>query len=72
MLVCLYALRGFTRPSYISEGGGGGGGGGAVELFRQVPRACADPLVLESDAYESPRPRQLLKALPSRSMSRWP
>ena len=22
MLVCLYALRGFTRPSYISEGGG--------------------------------------------------
>ena len=27
MLVCLYALRGFTRPSYISGGGGGGGGG---------------------------------------------
>ena len=23
MLVCLYALRGFTRPSYISGGGGG-------------------------------------------------
>ena len=22
MLVCLYALRGFTRPSYISRGGG--------------------------------------------------
>ena len=22
MLVCLYALRGFTRPSYISGGGG--------------------------------------------------
>ena len=28
MLVCLYALRGFTRPSYISRGGGGEGGGG--------------------------------------------
>ena len=25
MLVCLYALRGFTRPSYISGGGGLGG-----------------------------------------------
>ena len=24
VLVCLYALRGFTRPSYISGGGGGG------------------------------------------------
>ena len=23
VLVCLYALRGFTRPSYISGGGGG-------------------------------------------------
>ena len=22
VLVCLYALRGFTRPSYISRGGG--------------------------------------------------
>ena len=31
VLVCLYALRGFTRPSYISGGGGGGGwGGGGV------------------------------------------
>ena len=28
VLVCLYALRGFTRPSYISEGGGGRGRGG--------------------------------------------
>ena len=27
VLVCLYALRGFTRPSYISGGGGVGGGG---------------------------------------------
>ena len=27
MLVCLYALRGFTRPSYIS------GGGGRLQLF---------------------------------------
>ena len=27
VLVCLYALRGFTRPSYISWGGGGWGGG---------------------------------------------
>ena len=24
VLVCLYALRGFTRPSYISGGEGGG------------------------------------------------
>ena len=28
VLVCLYALRGFTRPSYISGGGGGGKRGG--------------------------------------------
>ena len=28
MLVCLYALRGFTRPSYISGGGGEEGGVG--------------------------------------------
>ena len=27
MLVCLYALRGFTRPSYISTGGREGEGG---------------------------------------------
>ena len=28
MSVFLYALRGDTRPGYISGGGGGGGGGG--------------------------------------------
>ena len=40
VLVCLYALRGFTRPSYISRGGGGDkgckvivkGGGGAEQF----------------------------------------
>ena len=30
VLVCLYALRGFTRPSYISGGGGWGDGGGTM------------------------------------------
>ena len=31
VLVCLYALRGFTRPSYISGGRGGRGGEGGED-----------------------------------------
>ena len=40
MLVCLYALRGFTRPSYISRGGGEGGGGGP---HRYTDTPCHPP-----------------------------
>ena len=35
VLVCLYALRGFTRPSYISGGGGGKGGEGSKREGRR-------------------------------------
>ena len=45
VLVCLYALRGFTRPSYISTGGGDAIGGGGVA---PDPRACMGPGVLVS------------------------
>ena len=40
VLVCLYALRGFTRPSYISWGGGwglGGWGGMMTTLVHRHP-----------------------------------
>ena len=35
MLVCLYALRGFTRPSYISGGGRREGRGGGRRRRRE-------------------------------------
>ena len=44
MLVCLYALRGFTRPSYISWGGVGGGG-----LHLSRPRATEGQRASTSD-----------------------
>ena len=42
VLVCLYALRGFTRPSYISGGGGGVGFLDAWGLCR-----ISDPTAIE-------------------------
>ena len=36
MSVFLYALRGDTRPGYISEGGGGGGRGGGLNAEKQT------------------------------------
>ena len=40
VLVCLYALRGFTRPSYISGEGGGEWGAGD---FPSLNRALLGP-----------------------------
>ena len=66
MLVCLYALRGFTRPSYISWGGGGGGGLNNVlgapplpDLFHTTGQASSDLPILFSET------RMLKARLPS-------
>ena len=40
VLVCLYALRGFTRPSYISGGEGGGGRGKAPDFGAPLPQTA--------------------------------
>ena len=48
MLVCLYALRGFTRPSYIS---GGGGGWGWQRETQALTAFMNLELALEADAW---------------------
>ena len=54
MLVCLYALRGFTRPSYISGGGGVGVGVPGTQRLELVDLTKSTEKAEEADAAPPP------------------